>query len=312
APVRAKPARTRRPRILPPHDAGRVCAQHAGGELPMAVLERDLRRQSPARRPVRVLLQSPTAGGVLRTRRRRGSTLARGWHAARDGQQLRDAAPHRDLRADPQQASRADAVPTQERPLPDSEERRHRMSAEELRAAIAAAVLGAEEGFAALLRSVVEVARAIFGARAATIFLLDEETDELVFEAIAGEGTELVGRRLPSHTGLAGFVLVSRQPLVLEEIQNDPRFASDVAESTGYMPQGLMAVPLLYDERALGVLEVLDRPQNSSFSLSELELLALFANQAAIALDLLQRARRARAVLDGEGELEVVSRLAAA
>jgi GAF domain-containing protein len=186
------------------------------------------------------------------------------------------------------------------------------MSAEELRAAIAAAVLGAEEGFAALLGSVVEVARAIFGARAATIFLLDEETDELVFEAIAGEGAELVGRRLPSNTGLAGFVLVSRQPLVLEEIQNDPRFASDVAESTGYMPQGLMAVPLLYDERALGVLEVLDRPQNSSFSLSELELLALFANQAAIALDLLQRARRARAALDGEGELAAVSRLAAA
>ncbi len=186
------------------------------------------------------------------------------------------------------------------------------MSADEFRAAIAAAVLGTEEGFAALLRSVVEVARAIFGARAATIFLLDEETDELVFEAIAGVGTELVGRRVPSDTGLAGFVLGSRQPLVLEDIQNDPRFARDVAESTGYMPQGLMAVPLLYDERVLGVLEVLDRPQNASFSLSELELLALFANQAAIALDLLQRARRARAALDGAGELAAVSRLAAA
>ena len=186
------------------------------------------------------------------------------------------------------------------------------MSADEVRAAIAAAVLGTEEGFSALLRSVVEAARAIFGARAATIFLLDEETDELVFEAIAGVGTELVGRRVPADTGLAGFVLASRQPLVLEDIQNDPRFARDVAENTGYMPQGLMAVPLLYDEKALGVLEVLDRPQNASFSLSELELLALFANQAAIALDLLQRARRARAALDGGGELAAVSRLAAA
>jgi GAF domain-containing protein len=186
------------------------------------------------------------------------------------------------------------------------------VSADEFRAAIAAAVLGTEESFAALLRSVVEVARSIFGARAATIFLLDEETDELVFEAIAGVGSELVGRRLPSDTGLAGFVLASRQPLVLEDLQNDPRFARDVAESTGYMPQGLMAVPLLYDEEALGVLEVLDRPQNASFSLPELELLALFANQAAIALDRLQRARRARAALDGGGELAAVSRVAAA
>ena len=74
-----------------------------------------------------------------------------------------------------------------------------------------------------------------------------------------------------------------------------------------------MAVPLLYDERALGVLEVLDRPQQSTFSLQEMELLGLFANQAAIALDLLSRARQAEAVLDsGEGELAVVARLAAA
>ncbi len=73
-----------------------------------------------------------------------------------------------------------------------------------------------------------------------------------------------------------------------------------------------MAVPLLFDEQALGVLEVLDRPQQSTFSLQEMELLGLFANQAAIALDLLQRARQADAVLnEGKGELAVVARLAA-
>jgi GAF domain-containing protein len=73
-----------------------------------------------------------------------------------------------------------------------------------------------------------------------------------------------------------------------------------------------MAVPLLHEEQALGVLEVLDRPQQSQFSLEEMELLGLFANQAAIALDLLQRARQAEAVLnEGKGELDVVARLAA-
>ncbi len=73
-----------------------------------------------------------------------------------------------------------------------------------------------------------------------------------------------------------------------------------------------MAVPLLHEERALGVLEVLDRPQKSRFSLQEMELLGLFANQAAIAVDLLVRAREAERLLDrGEGELAVVARLAA-
>jgi GAF domain-containing protein len=184
---------------------------------------------------------------------------------------------------------------------------------EELRAAVAAGVLGAEESYRALLRSIVEVARAIFNAKAASIFLLDEDADELVFEAVAGEGSQsLVGRRFPSSTGIAGFVLVSRQPLVIEDVAEDPRFSREAAESTGFVPKGLMAAPLLHDERALGVLEVLDRPQEARFTLAEMELLGLFAGQAAIALDLLQSARRAQAALAGDGELDVVARVAAA
>jgi GAF domain-containing protein len=183
----------------------------------------------------------------------------------------------------------------------------------DLRAAVAAGALGSEESYQALLQAIVEVARAIFGARASSVFLHDEESDELVFEAVAGEGAgELIGRRFPSSTGVAGWVLVTRQPLVIEELEQDPRFAREAAESTGFVPKGLMAVPLLHQERALGVLEVLDRPQQAAFSLQEMELLGLFANEAAIALDLLQRAREARAVLEEEGgEAAALARFAA-
>jgi len=156
------------------------------------------------------------------------------------------------------------------------------------------------------------VARAIFRAKASSILLLDEATDELVFEAAADESSEaLIGMRFPSSTGIAGFVLVSRQPLVIEDVLADPRFSKETAESTGFVPKGLMAVPLLHEERALGVLEVLDRPQDTKFTLAEMQLLGLFANQAAIALDLLQRARLARSALEGEGDLSVLARVAA-
>jgi GAF domain-containing protein len=182
---------------------------------------------------------------------------------------------------------------------------------DDLHAAVAAGVLGSEQQFRALLQSIVDVARAIFRAKASSILLLDESTDELVFEAAADESSEaLIGMRFPSSKGIAGFVLVSRQPLVIEDVLADPRFSKETAESTGFVPKGLMAVPLLHDERALGVLEVLDRPQDSRFSLAEMEVLGLFANQAAIALDLLQRARLARAALEGEGDLSVVARVA--
>lgn len=174
------------------------------------------------------------------------------------------------------------------------------------------ATLASEAGHRALLQSIVDVARAIFGARASSIFLLDDETDELVFEAVSGEGEgELVGRRFPSSTGIAGWVLVTRQPLVIDDLQQDPRFAREAAESTGYVPHGLMAVPLLLDEDVLGVLQVLDRPNETSFSLAEMDLLTLFAHQAAIGLELLRNARRARAALDGgQGRSAQIARIA--
>jgi GAF domain-containing protein len=174
----------------------------------------------------------------------------------------------------------------------------------DLRAAVAAGVMGADHAYRGLLQATVEVARAIFKAKASSVFLLDEETDELVFEAVAGEGADtLVGQRFPSSTGVAGWVLVTGEPLVVDDLTKDTRFSRDAAESTGYVPRGLMAVPLLADEKVLGVLEVLDRPQDSAFTLAEMDLLGLFANQAAIALELLQRARRAQAALDGETDL---------
>jgi GAF domain-containing protein len=184
--------------------------------------------------------------------------------------------------------------------------------ADDLRAAVAAGILGTEESFRELLQSVVETARAIFSAKASSVFLLDEEADELVFEAVAGEGSgTLIGKRFPSSTGIAGWVLVTRQPLVIEDVGEDPRFSREAAESTGYVPRGLMAVPLLAGERALGVLEVLDRPRDSRFTLAEMDLLGVFANQAAVALDLLLRARRAQSALDREGDTGALARIAA-
>jgi hypothetical protein len=60
------------------------------------------------------------------------------------------------------------------------------------------------------------------------------------------------------------------------------------------------------------VLSILDRPRRASSGLAELDLLGLFAHQAAVALELFEAARRAEAALDGGGELASLARLAAA
>ncbi|MFH8471673.1 GAF domain-containing protein [Streptomyces sp. NPDC018000] len=136
-----------------------------------------------------------------------------------------------------------------------------------------------------LLQSVVDVARAIFGAAASSVFLLDEEADELVFQAVSGQGEEfLVGRRFPAGRGIAGWVATSGEPMVVDDLTTAPSFDRSLAESTEFVPNALMAAPLISEGRVLGVLEVLDPSPRARTDMRELDLLAMFARQAAAAL----------------------------
>ncbi|AUG78985.1 histidine kinase [Kitasatospora sp. MMS16-BH015] len=147
-----------------------------------------------------------------------------------------------------------------------------------------------------LLQSVVDTARAIFGAEASSIFLLDEAAGELVFQAVSGQGEEfLVGTRFPAGRGIAGWVASTGEPMVVDDLTQHGGFARDLAESTKYVPNSLMAAPLLDSTGVLGVLEVLDPAPQARSSLNELDLLSLFARQAATALRAVLDLRAARA-----------------
>ena len=136
-----------------------------------------------------------------------------------------------------------------------------------------------------MLQGLADTARAVFGSRACSIVVLDAGEDELVFTAVSGEGADTMpGRRVPASAGIAGWVLKAAQPLTVEDVTQDPRFSASFARSTGYMPQGIMAAPILGDEGSLGVISVLDRPRRSEFSLIEVELLERFCHLAALVL----------------------------
>jgi GAF domain-containing protein len=181
-----------------------------------------------------------------------------------------------------------------------------------LLAAVAASLGEAERDHSELLTSVVTVARALFGAAAASVFLLDEQSDELVFEAVSGAGEDhLVGERFPASRGIAGWVLGAQEPLVVSDLTENPVFARDLAETTGYVPRSLMAAPLLRREEIIGVMEVLDPTPNPVSPLGAVQLLALFAGQAAVALAVIRRNRAAFQLLVREqGEPSELTQMA--
>lgn len=143
-----------------------------------------------------------------------------------------------------------------------------------------------------LLQSIVEVARSVFGAAAASVFLLDRAEGKLVFEAVAGEGeNHLVGTSFPSDTGIVGWVAMSCQPLLVDDVSASEQFARASAEATGYVPKSIMAAPLIADGECVGVLEVLDRGSRDRGDLADVELLGLLATELAAAIELLLRLR---------------------
>jgi GAF domain-containing protein len=164
-----------------------------------------------------------------------------------------------------------------------------------------------------LLTSVVTVARSIFGAAASSVFLFDQETNELVFEAVSGEGEgDLVGTRFPADRGIAGWVIATGEAMTATELRDNPLFARDLAERTGYVPDSIMAAPVVHGVDTLGVLQVLDPHPQSRTSIADLELLAMFADQAALSLHLLVRNRAARRSLrQGNEELSTLAGIAA-
>lgn len=136
-----------------------------------------------------------------------------------------------------------------------------------------------------LLQSIVDAAARIFGAAAASIALVDEQQQMLEFKVSYGIGNEnVVGMRIPLDSGIAGYVVMTGQPIAISNVQQDARFRQDFAQSTGYVPRSILAMPLLSGDRVIGVMEVLDKISAPSFGMQDMELLGLFARQAAIAI----------------------------
>jgi len=141
-----------------------------------------------------------------------------------------------------------------------------------------------------LLKSIVEAAARIFSAAAASILLVNEQDQLLEFKVAYGASNrDLVGLKFPLDKGIAGYVVMTGQPLAISNVRQDVRFNQDFAKSTGYVPNSILAMPLLSGEHIIGVMEVLDKINAASFGIQDMELMGMFAHQAAIAIDQSQR-----------------------
>lgn len=126
------------------------------------------------------------------------------------------------------------------------------------------------------LRRTLEQAMKILNAPDGSLALLDDETNEMVFVLVVGdlEG-KLTDHRMAVNEGIAGWVVRNAKPALVQNCRTDPRFYQGIDDVYAFNTHSMIAAPLIGDRKVYGVIEILNRQGDESYSESDLALLKL-------------------------------------
>ncbi len=148
-------------------------------------------------------------------------------------------------------------------------------------------LLNSELNLTKLLDSIMEIARTVMKADACSLLLLDEETNELVFQVALSEvSTEIKNMaRLKVGQGIAGMVAETGEPLILDDAYSHPKFNPAYDKKTGFNTGALVCSPLKAKDKIIGVCQIIySKEQNKTFTERDKDLFALFCESAALAI----------------------------
>jgi signal transduction histidine kinase len=147
-------------------------------------------------------------------------------------------------------------------------------------------IINSTLNIAEVLESIMKYANRVTNSVASTLMLLDEETGELVFSVPTGpKSDKLTDFRLPPGKGIAGWVAENEQHLLIPDAKKDKRFYGKTDEMSGFETKSILCVPLKAKTKMIGVLEVINKVDDTSFTEEDAMLLNIFANQAAVAIE---------------------------
>lgn len=139
-----------------------------------------------------------------------------------------------------------------------------------------------------LLERIGEEGRQVAQAEGASVMLYDEKTEELFFHVVLGDksSSEVLKKeiRLKMGQGIAGTAAQTRQVIHVPDVRKDSRFYSGADDASQFQTRNLMALPMMERGRLVGVLEVVNKVGESSFSAMDQHVLEVFSLLAATAV----------------------------
>ena len=134
-----------------------------------------------------------------------------------------------------------------------------------------------------VLASTIAELKRLIDAEGASVLLRTGR--ELEFAAGSGPGTDvLLGQRIPIESGIAGATLNSKTATLVTNAQTDRRFFNSIDRRTGLTTRSLIAVPLIVNATAIGVMEAINK-STGEFDAHDLDLMQAMASSAAVAIE---------------------------
>mgnify|MGYP005844962011 FL=1 len=137
-----------------------------------------------------------------------------------------------------------------------------------------------------LLTQILESATRLTEGEASSLVLKNQYDGKLYFEiALGPKGRDVKKFCLNPGEGIAGWVAERGQSLIVNDVETDSRFYSEISKSIDFPTYSILAVPMLIRDKCVGVIEILNKKHNKYFTQDDLEWLEIFAVQAAIAIE---------------------------
>jgi signal transduction histidine kinase len=158
-----------------------------------------------------------------------------------------------------------------------------------------------------LLTLISSIAADLVNCEDASIILEDEHTGKLYFLTAAGTKTEALKKiRFPVEGSIAGTVFRTLEPLIVQDTANDSRFNEEVDRAIDFTTQSILAVPMMFQDRPIGVLEAINKNDGGKFDAHDQQILLTLAAQAAVAIE---NARLVKDLKDANVRLAELDRL---
>jgi sigma-B regulation protein RsbU (phosphoserine phosphatase) len=137
-----------------------------------------------------------------------------------------------------------------------------------------------------LLAAIMQTATALMKAETSSLMVLDEAKKELTFEVATGtKGQNVTEMRVPADQGIAGWVLKNGKAAVVNDVKTDKRFYAKIDHGSGFTTKSILALPLNIRDRAIGVVEIINKRGGGGFTARDQEIASAFAAQAAVAIE---------------------------